>query len=68
MTPTLFLDRHPCGLVAYVLECEHGRGYGGYQPGTAPTDRLGLVRWLIDAGLACLWGCYEQFVLEDQWN
>jgi hypothetical protein len=57
---------HPCGLVAYVLSCEHGTGWGAYEPDTAPTDREGLVRGLVDADLACLWGCYERLLMPER--
>ena len=68
MIPTLTFARHLCGQIDYVLSCEHGAGWGAYQPDTAPTDRAGLVRWLVDADLACLWGCYGWLLMPERRN
>ena len=65
----LDLRRCPdCGSCSYVLSCAHGDGWGAYQPDTAPTDGEGLVRWLVDADLACLRGCYERFLMPERRN
>ena len=69
MTSHLDLRRcADCGSSSYLLECPHGENIGWYLDGHGPPDRDGLLRFLIEVGLECSWGCTDLLLLGDRLN
>jgi hypothetical protein len=61
-------ERCTCSSHGYLMECPHGTNAGRYHDGYGPPDRESLLRFLVDVGLSCSWGCTDLMLLGDRLN